>query len=466
VPLSRDIRSASPLMNGLELSANFLNGGLLRPVYADSNKALPDGTPLTTNMFTSPVLTNNRQVQAGFCFTCHNPHVERMGDNPNTREVPELNGVLNDFRPDQIRPLRDYYLNDAHGNQVLPAQPGGPAPDGVQPSLGASGITCDVRHNVGGADLNRSFQHDGFANTSLLLNQSMEKVGPFPFPVEPKGGFHVASADADKIAFLRSSALCNSTSAMADYRKSIDLNNLQNGTCQLISSTSTGFGQKTNPPPCMFTVRLRLANLLEDSDPATSIGLFLEVLKIDPLRLGVNAMIGETYVKIARQATDGDARATAYNQAVQAYRVELALSPVTPLTKSLTGDEANNAHVHWALAEIYRTLHQSTDQARELDLYLKATRQHSDTYPWRVQLAQKRLQQLLRRGRKGAVGLPSSGNQCRTGLLGGRRFRSGRWKLLIEPALNDALLRRRDNPVPAHVAGVGIKFSHPVGARC
>jgi hypothetical protein len=202
-------RSVSPLMNGLELSANFLNGGLLRPVYADSSKALPDGTPLTTNMYTSPVLTNNRQVQAGFCFTCHDPHVERMGDNPNTREVPELNGVLGDFRPDQIRPLRDYYLTNANGTQVLPDQPGGPAPAGAQASLGASGVTCDVCHNVAGADLNRSFQHDGFANTSLLLNESMEKVGPFPFPVEPKGGFHVASADSDKIAFLRSPALCN-----------------------------------------------------------------------------------------------------------------------------------------------------------------------------------------------------------------------------------------------------------------
>ena len=29
-------RNASPLQNGLEISANFLNGGLLRPVYADS----------------------------------------------------------------------------------------------------------------------------------------------------------------------------------------------------------------------------------------------------------------------------------------------------------------------------------------------------------------------------------------------------------------------------------------------
>src|SRR5690348_10222605 len=45
-------RNASPLFNSLEISANFLNGGLLRPVYADSNKLLPDGTPLNTNMFT------------------------------------------------------------------------------------------------------------------------------------------------------------------------------------------------------------------------------------------------------------------------------------------------------------------------------------------------------------------------------------------------------------------------------
>lgn len=203
-------RSVSPLMNGLELSANFLNGGLLRPVYADSSKALPDGTPLISNMFTSPVLTSNREAQAGFCFTCHDPHVERMGDNPNTREVPELSGVLGDFRPDQIRPLRDYYLTDSSGSQVLPDQPGGSAPAGAKPSLGAAGITCDVCHNVAGADLNRSFQHDGFANTSLLLNESMEKVGPFLFPVLPKNGFHVASSDPGKIGFLRSSALCNS----------------------------------------------------------------------------------------------------------------------------------------------------------------------------------------------------------------------------------------------------------------
>lgn len=203
-------RSVSPLMNGLELSANFLNGGLLRPVYADSTKLNPDGSPLNTNMFTTPVFTHMRQVQAGFCFTCHDPHVERMGDDPAKREVAELAGVLGDFRPDLIRPLRDYYLVDAQGRQVLPSEPGGPPPTGAGPSLGAMGISCDLCHNIAGPDLNRSFQHDGFANTSLLFNHSLEKVGPFQFPVMAKGDFHVASHDPDKIALLRSSALCNS----------------------------------------------------------------------------------------------------------------------------------------------------------------------------------------------------------------------------------------------------------------
>jgi tetratricopeptide (TPR) repeat protein len=188
--------------------------------------------------------------------------------------------------------------------------------------------------------------------------------------------------------------LNDAASAIADYQQSVSMNSLRNGTCQLITSTPAGFGQKVDPPPCMFTVRLRLANLLEDTDPQTAIGLFQEVLKIDPLRLSVNAMIGETYVKVARRAEDGAARSDAYDHAIQAYQAELNLSPVTALSKSLTGDEANNAHVHWALAEIYRATGRDADQANELDLYLKATRQHGDTYAWRMQLAQKRLLQL------------------------------------------------------------------------
>src|SRR5258708_2097952 len=73
-------RNISPLMNGLEVSANFLNGGLLRPVYADSTKLLPDGTALNTNTFTTPSFTQIRQVQAGLCLTCPHPHARRQGD--------------------------------------------------------------------------------------------------------------------------------------------------------------------------------------------------------------------------------------------------------------------------------------------------------------------------------------------------------------------------------------------------
>jgi len=29
---------------------------------------------------------------------------------------------------------------------------------------------------------------------------------------------------------------------------------------------------------------------------------------------------------------------------------------------------------------------------KELDLYLKATKYHSDTYPWRIKLAQKKME--------------------------------------------------------------------------
>ena len=50
---------------------------------------------------------------------------------------------------------------------------------------------------------------DGFGNTSLLLNQTDLKVGPFLHPVAVKNNFHVASNDPDKIAFLRAGAFCN-----------------------------------------------------------------------------------------------------------------------------------------------------------------------------------------------------------------------------------------------------------------
>src|SRR5271166_5968474 len=206
-------RNASPLFNGLETSANFLNGGLLRPVYADSTKTTTDATgkviPFNTNMFTTRDFVNVNQVRAGFCRSCHNGPFERNGDNPSQREVPELAGTGPNFVPEIFRPLRDYHLVDANGNQVLPATIGGDPPPGSGPSIGATGITCDMCHNIGGADLSRSLQGDGFANNSLLFNHTVEKVGPFLQPVAVKGDFHIASNNPEKIALLRSGAFCN-----------------------------------------------------------------------------------------------------------------------------------------------------------------------------------------------------------------------------------------------------------------
>jgi hypothetical protein len=206
-------RNVSPLFNGLEMSANFLNGGLLRPVYATSTKTLTlaDGTiiPFTSNMFTTPIFQNVNQLRAGFCLGCHNGPYMKEADDPTKREVPELHGTGATFVPEILRPLRDYHLVDSAGNQVLAAEIGGDPPPGSGPSLGASGITCDMCHNLQGPDLNRSLQGDGFANNSTDYNHTIEKVGPFARVVGPKDNFHIGSDNPDKIAFLRSPAFCN-----------------------------------------------------------------------------------------------------------------------------------------------------------------------------------------------------------------------------------------------------------------
>ena len=184
--------------------------------------------------------------------------------------------------------------------------------------------------------------------------------------------------------------------AQPDYEKAWAGNSLQNGTCQLITVATLVNGAlpaSLNPPACMFTIRLRLGYLLRDADPQRAISLFQEVLQIDPLRLDANALIGETYLGMAKEAAaDADRKAELQN-AVAAFKAELALSPVTPDYTALTGDTANNAHVHWSLAEAYQQLDDTVNMKNELGLYLQATQWHSDTYPWRIQLAQKMMGQ-------------------------------------------------------------------------
>src|SRR5260370_30149691 len=85
--------------------------------------------------------------------------------------------------------------------------------------------------------------------------------------------------------------------AIADYRQAISLNDLDNGTCQLVTTAAqVNSGAQLTPPPCMFTVRLRLAALISKEEPNQAIAFYIQVAAIDPLRLGVHASIAEVYV--------------------------------------------------------------------------------------------------------------------------------------------------------------------------
>ncbi len=187
--------------------------------------------------------------------------------------------------------------------------------------------------------------------------------------------------------------------AIRDYRAAIERNNPDNGTCQIVKtlpSTTLEFQQLT-PAPCLFTPRLRLGYLLLHEDTMQAIELFRQVTDIDPQRLEVNALIGEAYEFLGDEASDPEAKEAHYLEAVRALNAELALSPVTELTRRLTGDEANNAHAHWMLARIQEKLNNHPEALFGLDQYLKATRWHSDVYPWRIPLAERRMEQLRAR---------------------------------------------------------------------
>ncbi len=201
-------RNHSPLFNSLEAAGNFLSGGALRPVYSDSTKIQSNGQPLNSNLITTEKFTSTSQVAAGLCYGCHQPHATLIGDaDPSKREVPEISTGA-DFRPDLLRPLRDHHFVDENGKQIFPEQVGGLPPPGSKPSLGASGITCDVCHNVLAPDLDRSPRRDGLANNSLEYFPSLSKVGPLDFPAPVKDAFHVSSRDQTRREFLQNSDFC------------------------------------------------------------------------------------------------------------------------------------------------------------------------------------------------------------------------------------------------------------------
>ncbi|MDE2964568.1 MAG: hypothetical protein OXU26_11685 [Acidobacteriota bacterium] len=227
-----------------------------------------------------------------------------------------------------------------------------------------------------------------------------------PFYFEGKVDYELLGIDrpVDAWEFMqrgihRQDDLQDREGAIQDYRAAIERNNPENGTCQIVKtlpSTTLEFQQLT-PAPCLFTPRLRLGYLLLHEDPIQAIELFRQVTDIDPQRLEVNALIGEAYEILGDGASDPEDKEAFYLQAVRALSAELALSPVTELTRRLTGDEANNAHAHWKLARIQEKLNNHPEALFALDQYLKATRWHSDVYPWRIPLAQRRMEQLRAR---------------------------------------------------------------------
>lgn len=187
--------------------------------------------------------------------------------------------------------------------------------------------------------------------------------------------------------------------AMADYQTSLSMNSLQNNTCQIVTAAmvvNNTVPNQLTPMPCMFTVRLRLGHLLEQTNPSMAIQLFQEVLRIDPQRIGVNTLIAETYVIEAQQSTDPPTQQQDYANAIGAYQAELAVSPVTPQSTALTADTANNSKVHWELAQVYEATGQNSLAKSELQTYLQATKWHSDVYPWRIALANSQIQSLAR----------------------------------------------------------------------
>ena len=186
--------------------------------------------------------------------------------------------------------------------------------------------------------------------------------------------------------------------AIEDYRRAIELNNKENGTCQIVTSVPENFNT-LDPPPCIFTLRLRLGYLLIHDEPEESVRLFREVLEIDPLRLDVRFLIAEAYEFLAEETADKQEQTELYLKAIEELRGELALTPPVNDPK-LSPDEANNAHTHWLLAEIYEKLEKYDEAIEAFENYLKATRWHSDVLPWRLQLAEKKIEEL--RGMAGA----------------------------------------------------------------
>ena len=255
------------------------------------------------------------------------------------------------------------------------------------------------------AVLGATFAHIGTYTPGVFQSTNPNYPIPNPFYFEGKIDWNLLNITQPQNAwdFLQRGMhfqddLGDIPSAINDYQTSLSMNSLQSGTCQIVTAATLVNGAvptTLTPAPCMFTVRLRLGFLMRETSPSMAIGLYQEVLQIDPQRLGVNTLIAETYVIEAQQTTDPLTKQQAYANAVAAFQAELALTPVTAQSAALTGDLANNSKVHWELAQVYVAMGQNALAKAELQSYLQATQWHSDVYPWRIALARSQIQTLV-----------------------------------------------------------------------
>ena len=233
-----------------------------------------------------------------------------------------------------------------------------------------------------------------------------------PFYFEGKIDYELLGIDEPANAWeymqrgiLRQDDQENYREAIRDYQRALELNNTENGTCQIVTAVTENFNT-LDPAPCIFTLRLRLGYLLIHDEPEESIRLFREVLEIDPLRLEVHFLIAEAFEFLAEETADKQERTALYWKAIEEFQAELALTPPVD-DPGLSPDQANNAHTHWLLAEIHEKLGGYNEAIEAYENYLKATLWHSDVLPWRIQLAEKKIEELRGMVQAQAVSAPA-----------------------------------------------------------
>src|SRR5437867_11571197 len=135
----------------------------------------------------------------------------------------------------------------------------------------------------------------GFGQTGVFQTTNPNYPARNPFYFEGRIDYEklgiVSPANAWEYAqrgIHRQDVLEDRAGAIEDYQESIRLNNLGKGSCQIVTSVPAEDFGKLDPPPCMFTVRLRPGYLQMHQEPEEAGALFREVLQTDPRRLALN----------------------------------------------------------------------------------------------------------------------------------------------------------------------------------